>query len=846
MVDFKELLSRRELPRIIDPIVLFQKLDKKSGKEFLRPSQEAILKEWNRNFRTQKDTIIKLHTGHGKTLIGLLTLQASLNEGLGPALYVCPNNYLVDQTITQAEAFGISTVQFAQGKSTFPREFLNSEKILVTNCKKLFNGRSVFGVVGSSRERIRIGSIVIDDAHKCLEIIRDSFSIKLRNEMECYKEIFNIFSESLIRQEHGTYLDLESGNDDSLLAVPFWSWYDKKDDIIQKLKEHKDDSDDYPDLFFTWDLIKNRLEYCTCIISGQRIEITPRVLPIDLIPSFSDATRRIFLSATLTDDAFLIKDLGIEPESVRNPLSLSDIKYSGERLILIPSLIDVDLGRERVIGWLSQFTSKCGNFGVAAIVPSFHHAQSWPNCLLTDVNKLKACLNDLRQNVENKCANKVVVLVNEYDGVDLPDNVCRILCLDSLPRYTSLLDRYEQLVRGETSVMHRKMAQIVEQGIGRSIRGPSDWSIVLMIGNNLTNFLSENVKRLDFSNEAQKQIEIGEELAQLMRDEGDPIKSIEAVIKQCLDRNLAWKEYYREKMSTVEIRPVSEDYIEKFKTEREAETNFQQGNLPKSLDLLNTLIHENRLNPKEMGWYLQLKAIYLYPTDRSGSMNALIRAHSENSSLFRPESGLIYSKLLPNTKNQAYQLLEWVKEHESYASLVVDVRNRLDDITFSVSSEIFERGMKNLGQMLGFNTQRPDKEHGVGPDNLWQIGNQTFWLIECKNEVSRDRGISRDETEQMNTAIEWFKRNYESCHYTPVFLHPSNYLMNNAFESEPFWVIKPEHLKYFTQLVHTFYVSLKNYSFEDLSVDIINQKLAESNLSKEQLNAFLERVQRSN
>ncbi len=101
MVDFKKLLGTTKTTRTIDPIEIFNNLDKESEKGYLRPAQKAVLERWHNEFREKKDVIVKLHTGQGKTLIGLLMLQSSLNEGKGPALYVCPNNYLVDQIIEQ-------------------------------------------------------------------------------------------------------------------------------------------------------------------------------------------------------------------------------------------------------------------------------------------------------------------------------------------------------------------------------------------------------------------------------------------------------------------------------------------------------------------------------------------------------------------------------------------------------------------------------------------------------------------------------------------------------------------------------------------------------------------------
>ena len=47
-------------------------------------------------------------------------------------------------------------------------QYASGQAILVINIFKLINGKSVFGV-GDEGVKIKIGSLVIDDAHACLE-----------------------------------------------------------------------------------------------------------------------------------------------------------------------------------------------------------------------------------------------------------------------------------------------------------------------------------------------------------------------------------------------------------------------------------------------------------------------------------------------------------------------------------------------------------------------------------------------------------------------------------------------------------------------------------------------------
>nr|MCW9342238.1 DEAD/DEAH box helicase [Klebsiella michiganensis] len=86
--------------------------------------------------------------------------------------------------------------------------------------------------------------------------------------------------------------------------------------------------------------------------SGEYLEISPIFSLIDSFGSFSKANHRFLMSATTQDDSFFIKGLGFDVEAVKKPLVNPDLVWSGEKMILIPSLIDETLDREKIINWL--------------------------------------------------------------------------------------------------------------------------------------------------------------------------------------------------------------------------------------------------------------------------------------------------------------------------------------------------------------------------------------------------------------------------------------------------------------------------------------------------------------
>ncbi|HUU15749.1 MAG TPA: DEAD/DEAH box helicase [Sedimentisphaerales bacterium] len=225
MVDFSKRLGKRIPKRIMDPVALYDTLDRDSDKGPLRPAQEAVLKRWYAESANVKDMILKMHTGQGKTLVGLLMLHSKLNEGQGPALYLCANRFLVNQTYEQAEQFGLPV---CTTDGDLPNDFIDGKSILVTTVHKLFNGLTRFGLSNKAKE---VGAIVIDDAHACVDSIREAFIIRLKKSDSAYTVIRDLFADELEKQGVGTFADIRKHKYDAMLPVPYWAWLDRASEV---------------------------------------------------------------------------------------------------------------------------------------------------------------------------------------------------------------------------------------------------------------------------------------------------------------------------------------------------------------------------------------------------------------------------------------------------------------------------------------------------------------------------------------------------------------------------------------------------------------------------------------
>lgn len=822
MIDFGKKLAHKTNKKILDPISLYETLDRASDKGPLRPAQKSVLEKWHANYRDNDEVIVKLHTGQGKTLIGLLMLQSKLNQGNGPCVYLCPNNFLIEQTCVQAQQFGIPA---CSSKGELPTEFLDSKSIFVTSVHKLFNGLTKFRTGANS---LPIGGILMDDSHACVDAIRDAFTIKLTKENEGYRRLRELFEDSLKSQGSGTFLDICSGNSDALLPVPYWEWRDKEEEaarIIASQIAHNE-------VKFVWPLIRDSLADCLCVFSGTSLEISPYLSPIEKFGSYAKAEHRIFMSATVTNDSFLVKGLRLKPSTIQNPLIYEDEKWSGEKMIIIPDLVHDDITRADVIRTLAPSVTR-RKYGVVALTPSTSKARQWE-----DRGALVATtetINDIVKTLREKSFENTAVIVNRYDGIDLPDDMCRILVLDSKPYTDNLADRLSDGCRSNSAVMALKAARSIEQGIGRSVRGEKDYSVVILTGSDLVDNVRSQRSRTFLSNQTRLQIEIGLEIIEFAREElrkgEEPLELIKGLIRQSIERDPSWKEFYVERMDTLANSPQPNSVLDQFQAEFLAEKAFLKGEWQEAKKTLQKLIDSTELDPTEQGWYLQEMARYASPYDKVDSNNLQRAAHLKNPLLLRPRSGMQIAKIKVSGERVA-KIISWVHQFQNYEDLNLRVLELTERLAFGVDSDRFEAAVDELGSALGFEHDRPDKYWGAGPDNLWALEDGHFLLIECKNEIDLKRSaIHKEETGQINNSIAWFEKNYPGARSTNVMIIPTNMVGRGAGFNKTVSIIRPKDLRSLTKAFKAFFRSFQNLEFNSLSPEHVQTLLNQHKLS---------------
>ena len=827
MVDFKKRLAGSKKTKPINPIELYDTLDRAHDKGPLRPAQEAVLHDWFKKHQSSRDVIVKLHTGQGKTLIGLLMLQSRLNDGKGPAVYLCPDHFLISQTCEQARQFGIATCT-ADGE--LPEEFLNGSRILVTSVQKLFNGLTKFGLHNKS---IQLDTLLMDDAHACADRIRAACRIRIPNDEPSYVAVKSLFETELEQQGFGTYAEIDSGKRDAFLPVPYWTWGAKESDVVRILASHSSRKC----IRFTWPLLKDMFGHCQCIISGAAIEIEPYVAPLSAFGSYADAKHRVFMSATVTDDAFLVKGLQLKPETITNPLTYSKETWSGEKMVLLPSLIDDEFDRERIVAGFAKPSDK-RKFGLVALVPSFARTGDWKahGAVIADSDTVEDAVTALKKGEFEK----TLVLVNRYDGIDLPDETCRVLIFDSRPYSESLVDLYQERCRPTSEATIMRTVRSIEQGMGRSVRGEKDYCVIIAIGSDLIRILRDKGSRKFLSSQMATQIKIGLEIAGMAKqdiEEGkEPNKAFNELIRQCLGRDPDWKTFYVEQMGKVVPSGPNAAVLHVYATELEAEQKYSAGEYAKAAEGLQKLLDSGGIQASDKGWYLQEIARYKYSGDRAESQNLQVAAHKLNRLLLRPPSGVTVSKLTIVSQGRAERIAKWTASFSSYSELNIAIFDILGRLTFGTKADNFEGALNELSRALGYVGERPDAEWKEGPDNLWALDASRYLLIECKSEVDLTRAeINKRETEQMNRSSAWFEKHYPGMSAKRVIVHPAGKIESAAAFTHEVEGMRESDLKKFVKACREFFKSFEAQDLKDLSATHIQKMINAHQLGTDDL-----------
>lgn len=769
MVDFKKLKSQKSKPKSINPTEIFRRLPKPEGINDLYASQTEILQKWF-DRRNERDIVLKLHTGGGKTLVGLLIAQSTQNETGEPVLYLAPTRQLVQQTLEKAEKLGVSAVPYKTGQP-LDDDFVNGKAIMVATYKALFNGKSKFGIRGEANP-LKLAAVILDDAHAAFSVVRDSFTleIKTENNYSRYTELADLFRKSFKDIDKlGTLEDIMSGSDYSILEVPYWSWHEQLDAIREQLKS---DSDKYA---LVWPLLRDQLHLCHALISKYAFTITPILPMVNAIPSFFEAPRKIYMSATIADDSEIIRTFDANPDSVKHALQSRSLAGVSERMILIPDLMPFEFKQElskRIIDWAANKKK----IGTVVLVPSDKAAEVWVN--VATIAKGSKEVESLVTQLQDERIRGPVVFSNRYDGIDLPGDSCRILLMNGLPSGTSNYELFRASALYGGTTITRMLAQRIEQGIGRGARGAGDHCVILLVGSDISAWVAKDANFRFLTSATRAQLDMGIEISKEIETPKDLVQSIQ----RSIDRDKDWTEYHAETLAELVDEEASNDiHFIQATVERKVVNLWHDGYHEQAIAKLEQVVNKSeQTNDNQMvGWFQQLAARI---ADRWGNKERALdlqrQAFANNRNLIRPKIVPPYRPLsIPGSQARAIaKKIGGYRLRQGYLQSFEEVVSNLHQ---DATANRFEQALCDLATMIGLSSERHDVD-GEGPDVLWLLPERVGLVIEAKSRKKEKNALTKEQHGQLLVAAEWFAKEYPGYDCVRVCVHPKNQATRSA------------------------------------------------------------------
>ena len=208
--------------------------------------------------------------------------------------------------------------------------------------------------------------------------------------------------------------------------------------------------------------------------------------------------------------------------------------------------------------------------------------------------------------------------------------------------------------------------------------------------------------------------------------------------------------------------PVDQLALKLAGVERRAFRLQSLGKYEPALQALEKLIDDPQLapHPQRRAWLSALAARIAYQMgDDSRGEKLQNYAFAANSNHTPPKLRPSYiSRPIPGSQSKA--IVSRLLEYERRGSLLSDFADAVAELVPEASTHRYEDALANLGRYLGFEVERPDNVHGVGPDVLWRTDAVFDFVIEAKSDKDETNPLYKKDHAQLLEAEQWFKVAY--------------------------------------------------------------------------------------
>lgn len=725
--------------------------------------QGQVLRNYFEDALDKPDVALQLPTGSGKTLVGLLLAEWRRRKFKEHVIYLCPTRQLVKQVAEEAsQKYGLDVETFIGPRADYSpgarASYDDSEKVAVTTYSSLFNTNPFF-------QHPEI--IILDDVHTSENYIASLWTLQI--------ERFNDDTTSLFRAVAGvlkSHLDVNSfermtGNVKTL-GDP--SWVDKIPspslvEVADELRSTIDNNVQRGPYLYRWRAIRDHLKSCQIYISPFEILIRPLIPPTWDHPPFEGALQRIYMSATLGAGGDLERLTGRSDICrVRIPRGWNR-QGIGRRLFLFP---EKSLGEDEVKRLRIALMKEAGRSIV--LTPSELTSSELRTEIKEKLGYPVYTGGDLEQRKAEfvRRSPAVAIVANRYDGIDLPDDECRVLFVEGLPQTVDLQEQFIMRRMGALMLFNERVQTRVLQAIGRCTRGLNDFSAVIVTNDELSSYLTDRKRRRFFHPELQAELEFGiEESREIDLDEFlDNFRIF-------IEHGKEWEEaneqiiQYREN-STQDLFPAMDDLSRSVSDEiawQKALWKFDYASaFEAGRDVLSSLVHEELRGYRTLWHYLTGSAAHLAVAD--GDRSLVNHAREQFDSARRASTNIGWLVRLARTKTVSLggshddhsDVMLQIERLERYLARLKTLHNR--DFAAREAEirnglriqEQFERAHVMLGSHLGFEAGKVEDD--ASPDPWWHSGSVTI-VFEDHANAEPHVVVSANKARQARSHPDW-------------------------------------------------------------------------------------------
>ncbi|SOC37600.1 helicase C-terminal domain-containing protein [Salinicoccus kekensis] len=707
--------------------------DELSNGIILKENQKSILKEYMSIDESLKDIAFELPTGYGKTLVGGLIGEFERKKDSRKIVYCCATRQLAAQTNDLLHSYGIESVVLTGNSNNFSQkdlgEYYKGESIVVTTYSHIFNTNPKF---------VEADLIIFDDAHATEYAIKSLWSLNIKRENKSlYNKFYSLISD--IIPENVKY-NIESNNYDPMNngidIIPQPLWIERMETIKTLLHS---EIQAHTNLYYQWSKIRDILHICNIFINDDEIEITPILPPNDIHEAFRNAKKRIYMSATLGFEGDLERKFGVKDIYKMKSAQETAKEVSGSRFMLFPD--DLFEG-EKLYSKIRDLIESQPR--ALVLCPSNYTLNIFKEFVARELPHFNVFLStDIEESLETfkKSNQSILLLSGRYEGIDLKDDECRLQIFFDLPIAVGSSEKFLHSRLKEKEVLKKLLVSRLTQGVGRSTRSEEDYSLLVFIGERVSQYIYDPHfrKLLPSKIEAELNFSLEQSTSETSEETWDNN------IKSFYDQDENWgkvKRYIDNQLTQPSNQEIlTEDVFSNIaKKEVEFIYNFFEKEYGKAHkiaeEILKLLNGTEEFRPYRAWWNYLIACVKTQQGDTkeglkflTNSLNASVNKTWLNRDRLEEIETCGEELLSEESEIQVDKILDIIRKYKNREKKFMDKWGRILDGIKQNDADVFEPQFKNLGEMLGFEAERPNG-NGV-PDGIWRMEN-SYLVFEAK------------------------------------------------------------------------------------------------------------------